>query len=94
MTILSPSPEIRITSDTSSWPRLTLTNSRQISPLWEMLAITFLFLCRVGLSLVEDSRGGREDGEGGRGEGAWLCCDIWCADTEAGPGAGRRAGSL
>ena len=80
MTTLSPSPEILITSVTCSWPRLFLMISRQTSPLTEMLAITFLFLCRVGLSLVVDNRGGNGEvtGDGGReltlGWG-WLCCD-------------------
>ena len=62
------------------WPCLFLMISRQTSPLTEMLAITFLFLCLVGLSLVVDSRGGNDEvtGDGGREVtrgGGWLCCD-------------------
>ena len=69
-----------MTSETISWPRLVLMNSRQTSPVLDMLATTFLVRCLVGLNLVEERRGGRETGEAGRGaseaaeaglEGGW-----------------------
>lgn len=69
MTILSPSPDILITSVTTSSPLLVLINSRHTSPLDDMLATTFLFLCRVGLSLVDDNLGGSVEGVGGLGCG-------------------------
>ena len=94
-TIRSPSPEILITSDTTSWPRLVFRNSRQISPVGEMLATTFFVLWRVGLSLVEDRRGGREAGDADLGPmeaaEAGLC---WRRDGVLVGGRERGCGSL